>query len=190
LFTRITKMSRIGKQLIDLPSGVSVVISDSNVLVKGPKGELSREFHPRVIVTKEGNRLKVQPKPKQRRGDDAAIWGLSRALLFNMVKGVSEGYIKQLEIQGVGYRAQMQGKSLVLFLGFSHQINFPIPDGIDIKVEGNAIELSGIDKELVGQTAAKIRALRKPEPYKGKGIRYKDEHVKRKVGKKAAATAK
>lgn len=181
-------MSRIGKQPIHLPEGVEAVISGSNVLIRGPKGELQREFHPNITVTKDERVLSVQPKEASR--ESSAIWGLTRALLFNMVKGVTEGYSKELEIQGVGYRAQVQGRNLVLSLGFSHQINFPIADGADIKVEGNIMEVSGIDKELVGQIAARIRALRKPEPYKGKGIRYKGEHVRRKVGKKAAAAAK
>jgi len=179
-------MSRIGKQPINMPNGVEAVISGNTVLIKGAKGELKREFHPGVIVTKDNGILCVLQKQKNR--DSSAIWGLSRALLFNMVKGVTDGYSKQLEIQGVGYRAQIQDNNLVLSLGFSHQVNFPIPAGISIKVDGNTmIEVSGIDKELVGQTAANIRTLRKPEPYKGKGIRYKGEHVRRKVGKKAAA---
>ncbi len=180
-------MSRIGKQPIKIPEQVEVLISGNRVSVKGPKGELTREFHPAVVVAKEDNVIVIHPRQTSR--ESSALWGLSRALLFNMVHGVTEGYSKQLEIHGVGYRAQVQDKNLVLSLGFSHQINFPIPEGIDVKVEGNAIGVSGINKELVGQTAAKVRGFRKPEPYKGKGIRYYGEHVRLKVGKKVAATS-
>lgn len=181
-------MSRIGKKPIHIPPGVEVVINGSKISVKGVKGEIARILHPSITIKKTDNILVLEPDERMGKNKNAsALWGLSRALVFNMVQGVSEGYSKALEIQGVGYRAQLQEKMLVLSLGFSHPVNFEIPEGIYIKVEGNNIVVSGVDKELVGQSTATIRSLRKPEPYKGKGIRYVGEHVRRKVGKKAAA---
>ena len=177
-------MSRIGKQPIPIADNVDVAIDGASVSVKGPKGELSMEVHPEIIVEKRGESIIVSPKKDK---SSSALWGLTRALVANMVHGVTEGYEKRLEIEGVGYRAHVEGKNLVMQLGFSHLIEFPIPENISISVEGNAIDVSGIDKSLVGQAAAKIRAFKKPEPYKGKGIHYKGEHIRRKVGKKAAA---
>jgi large subunit ribosomal protein L6 len=177
-------MSRIGKQPIQIPVGVEVKTDGARVSVKGPKGELSTDVHPSILVENTGDALILRPKQE---GDSFAIWGLSRALIFNMIKGATEGFDKRLEIEGVGYRAQVEGRNLVLQLGFSHKINFPIPEGINVNVKDNVIDISGIDKQLVGQVAASIRSFRKPEPYKGKGIHYKGEHIRRKEGKKAAA---
>lgn len=183
-------MSRIGKLPITVPNGVIVTIKDAHVKVKGPKGELEFTFHPRVVLELEGSTLKVGRASNEKL--DKSLHGVSRTLLSNMIEGVSKGYAKQLEIQGVGYRAQMAGSGLTLFLGFSHPINFPAPKGIQISIDAekkNIITVAGIDKQLVGETAAKIREYRKPEPYKGKGIRYVGEYVQRKAGK-AAASAK
>lgn len=177
-------MSRIGKQPIQIPKGVEVKIDGARVSVKGPKGELSIDVHPSILVENTGDALTLRLKQE---GDSFAIWGLSRALVFNMVKGATEGFAKRLEIEGVGYRAQVEGRNLSLQIGFSHKVNFPIPAGINISVENNTIDISGIDKRQVGQVAATIRLFRKPEPYKGKGIHYKGEHIRRKEGKKAAA---
>lgn len=166
-----------------------MTIAGDTISVKGPQGEITRNLPPDITAVKEDGIILLKPKESTRRKDISALWGLGRALTWNMVQGVKSGFSKSLEIHGVGYRAEREGKSLVLHLGFSHQIVFPVPEGINIKVEGNVIEVSGVEKDVVGQTAANIRALRKPEPYKGKGIRYKGEQVRRKVGKKAATTA-
>ena len=175
-------MSRIGKMPIDLPSGVEVKINGPAVTVKGSKGELSRTFHERVSVSQEDGVVTLS-----RDGDSPqsrALHGLSRALLFNMVQGVSEGFTKELEIQGVGYRAALKGKDIELQVGFSHSVNVEAPDGITFDVpEPTRIVVTGIDKEKVGQVAANIRKVRPPEPYKGKGIRYVGEYVRRKAGK-------
>ena len=175
-------MSRIGKQPIFIPDNVEVTIKGDQVLVKGPKGELGMEVHPAIGVEKDDKIITVKPKNDKK---SSALWGLTRSLVSNMVKGVTVGYAKRLEIEGVGYRAQVQGENLVMQLGFSHPIEFPIPDNVSVSVEGNAIDISGIDKQLVGQVSAKIRSYKKPEPYKGKGIHYKGEHIRRKTGKKA-----
>jgi large subunit ribosomal protein L6 len=176
-------MSRIGKQPIPLPDKVEVNIRGSQVTVKGPKGELSRSFDPDIKVSLEDGVLHVQ-RPTDHR-THRAMHGLTRALLANMVKGVSEGYSKVLEIEGTGYRAEMQGEKLILQLGYSHPIEFPPPVGISFEVPrgGRSITISGIDKELVGEIAARIRRQRPPEPYKGKGVRYQGERVRRKAGK-------
>lgn len=183
-------MSRIGKLPIKIPDNVEVTIKDGSVFVKGPKGELNQPIHPSMSVTKEDDTLLIRPaaliKGDKLEGKISAIWGLTRALIFNTIKGVSEGYEKQLEMEGVGYKVQSAGNKLIFSLGFSHPVEFAIPEGIKISVEGNVIRVNGQDKQLVGQVAAKIRALKKPEPYKGKGIKYKGEHIRRKVGKKAA----
>jgi large subunit ribosomal protein L6 len=183
-------MSRIGKKPIGIPSGVTVEVKDTNVHVKGSKGELTLMLLPEVGVEVKENNVTVTRNADT---DEArARHGLIRSLLANMVKGVSEGYEKKLEIIGVGYKAQVKGKVLNLSLGFSHPVDFPIPAGIEIvQDEKNKafITVKGIDKQLVGQTAANIREFRKPEPYKGKGIRYSDEHVRRKPGKAAVAKA-
>ncbi|MDX9971810.1 MAG: 50S ribosomal protein L6 [FCB group bacterium] len=175
-------MSRIGRAPVPIPSGVKLEIKGTHVKVTGPKGTLQREFDPQIeIATEEGNIVVRRPndKPTVR-----ALHGLTRALVSNMVTGVTTGFEKTLSIQGVGYRASMQGKSLNLQLGYSHPVTVDPPDGITFAVEGTqTIKVAGIDRELVGQTAANVRAWRKPEPYKGKGIRYENENVRRKVGK-------
>lgn len=157
-------------------------IDGSVITVKGTKGELHQTMHPHVQVTEEDGTLHVgvqDPDIKQ----DRALWGLWRALIQNMVTGVTEGFTKRLEVNGVGFKASLSGKKLVLNLGFSHPVAFAIPEGITAQVEGNVITVSGIDKALVGETAASLRALKKPEPYKGKGIKYADETIRRKAGK-------
>jgi large subunit ribosomal protein L6 len=175
-------MSRIGKMPIDVPSGVDVKIDGTRVVVKGSKGELTREFTDRVEFGVEDGVITLtrdSDSPQSR-----ALHGLSRALLANMVHGVSEGYSKELEIQGVGYRASMKDKGIELLVGFSHPVNVEAPEGITFDVpEPTKIIVSGIDKEMVGQVAANIRKVRPPEPYKGKGIRYSGEYVRRKAGK-------
>lgn len=179
-------MSRVGKAPVTLPSGVEVKIDGSHVTVKGSKGELSREFHDRVSFVLEDGVLTVT-RPDDTR-ESKALHGLSRALVNNMVVGVSEGFSKQLEIQGVGYRAALKGKDIELQVGFSHSVMVEAPDGITFDVpEPSRISVSGIDKEKVGQVAANIRKVRPPEPYKGKGIRYAGERVRRKAGKAGKA---
>ena len=176
-------MSRIGKAPITVPGGVDVQISGQTVTVKGPKGQLSRELSELVSISQDGDTLQVE------RVDDSrgarAMHGLTRSLVANMVTGVTEGFRKELDIVGVGYRAQAKGSNaLELALGFSHPVNVTAPEGIEFVVpQPTRIEVHGIDKQLVGQVAADIRAWRKPEPYKGKGVRYVDEHVRRKAGK-------
>ena len=179
-------MSSIGNAPIEIPAGVTVTLGQNNLVkVKGPKGELSRHIHPDMKVTVEGNIVKVT-----RPSDDKphkSLHGLSRTLIHNMVLGVTEGFSKSLEINGVGYRAQKQGKNLNLSLGFSHPVIVEPPAGISFDVpSANAIVVNGIDKETVGQIAAEIRGLREPEPYKGKGIKYVGEHIRRKEGKAGA----
>ncbi|BAY21756.1 50S ribosomal protein L6 [Calothrix sp. NIES-2100] len=175
-------MSRIGKRPITIPAKVQVAIDGSKVVVKGPKGELSRVLPNHVSVSQEGETLLVTRRDETR--TSRQMHGLSRTLVANMVEGVSQGFQRRLEIQGVGYRAQVQGRNLVLNMGYSHQVQIEPPDGIQFAVEGTTnVIVSGYDKEIVGNTAAKIRAVRKPEPYKGKGIRYAGEVVRRKAGK-------
>jgi large subunit ribosomal protein L6 len=175
-------MSRIGKKPILIPPGVEVKVEGQKVVVKGPKGEIQREIRPEIKVElKEG---KIIFSPQQETKKTNAFWGLTRALIFNMTKGVTDGYEKKLQIEGIGYRANIEGDSLVLKLGFSHPVKIKQPEGIKFSVEKNIVSISGIDKELVGQIAAKIRKISPPEPYKGKGIRYFGEVVKRKAGKK------
>ncbi|MCL2530295.1 MAG: 50S ribosomal protein L6 [Coriobacteriia bacterium] len=179
-------MSRIGKQPVPVPAGVEVKIEDQLVTVKGPKGELSHEFLPEVRVLQDGDVLQVEKTEDTR--DAAARFGLSRTLLSNMVVGVHEGFSKTLEIVGVGYRASLKGKDLELLLGYSHPILIKAPQGIEFELPSQTqIIVKGIDKQQVGQIAADIRKQRKPEPYKGKGIRYRGEHVRRKLGKAASA---
>lgn len=175
-------MSRIGKMPIPLPSGVDVAVDGRRVTVKGPKGTLTRDFHERVRVEVTDGTVVVH------RADDSreakSLHGLSRALLANMVAGVSQGFRKDLEIMGVGYRAALKGNDLELQLGFSHPVVYRAPEGIDFEVpEPTKVVVSGIDKELVGQVAADIRKIRPPEPYKGKGVRYSGERIRRKAGK-------
>lgn len=178
-------MSRIGNKVIVVPAGVTVDIKEGNFLtVKGPKGQLEKQLNSDLSITLEGNLLTV--KRPNNEMFMRKIHGTTRALLFNMVHGVSEGFSKKLEIKGVGYRAQLQGNTLVLQLGFSHNIEMPLPEGISLDVPKNTeITVNGIDKAVVGQFAAEIRKHRKPEPYKGKGIRYVDEYVAREAGKTA-----
>ena len=175
-------MSRIGRLPITIPSSVQVKVEGSSVSVKGPKGALYREVHPDISVQLDGGSLKVSRPSDQPR--HRALHGLTRALLANMVIGVADGFTKTLELQGVGYRAQQMGKNIQIAVGYSHPIDVAAPPGITLEVEGtNRIHVRGIDKEQVGQTAAEIRGIRPPEPYKGKGIRYEGEHVRRKAGK-------
>ena len=175
-------MSRIGKMPVTLPSGVDVEVAGTRVRVKGSKGQLSREFTDRVSFQIEDGVVTVAREDDTR--ESRALHGLSRALLANMVQGVSEGFSKVLEIQGVGYRASLKGSNIELLVGFSHPVDVPAPEGITFEVpEPTRIVVSGIDKEQVGQVAAEIRRVRPPEPYKGKGIRYAGEYVRRKAGK-------
>ena len=175
-------MSRIGKMPIAVPAGVTVDIAENNkVTVKGPKGELSRALAPEMEIKMDGDVITVtRPNDLKR---NRALHGLTRTLLNNMIIGVTEGYKKTLEVNGVGYRASKQGKKLVLNLGYSHPVEMEDPEGLETTVEDNKIVVSGIDKEKVGQYAAEIRSTRAPEPYKGKGIKYVDETIRRKVGK-------
>ncbi|MBF0139655.1 MAG: 50S ribosomal protein L6 [Magnetococcales bacterium] len=176
-------MSRIGKKPVALPKGVDVQIVDRDVEVKGKLGTLRHRFGPEVEIRREGEELQVNLKGPSKKA--AAVWGLSRSLLFNMVKGVSEGFTKVLEIQGVGYRAAVAGKMLQFSLGYSHPVEVALPEGITAKVDKNTlITLTGVDKQQLGQICAEVRELRPPEPYKGKGIRYVGEFVLRKEGKK------
>ena len=177
-------MSRIGKKPVLIPEGVDVEIDNHKVVVKGPLGVLEREFHPRIKIEKEGNFLQVI-----RQGEDKpsrSLHGLSRSLLANMVEGVSRGFEKALEINGLGYRAQKKGQNLVLNLGFSHPIEVEPPSGITFEVEGQVVKVKGADKEKVGQVAANIKKLKKVEPYHGTGIKYVGEVTRRKQGKAAA----
>ncbi len=176
-------MSRVGKNPVEIPSGVEFAINGRMVTAKGKLGQMSYELADAVSATLEESRVLVQPVDDSKTA--RAMWGTTRARIQNMVTGVSEGFTKELEIAGVGYRAAVQGQTLNLQLGFSHDINFPIPEGISIKCEKpTSITVSGADKQRVGQVAAEIRAYRKPEPYKGKGIKYVDEVILRKEGKK------
>ncbi|MBI2451391.1 MAG: 50S ribosomal protein L6 [Parcubacteria group bacterium] len=179
-------MSRIGKKSILIPTGVNVAIVDDVVKVEGPKGKLERHLSPGIKAEVKDNGIFVFPTGKN---GMSRLWGLERSLLANIVAGVSQGFEKILEFEGIGFKAEIQGDDLVLSLGFSHPIRIKTPAGIALKVAKNMIYISGINKELVGETAAKIRALKKPEPYKGKGIRYQGEIIRRKAGKKAVASA-
>jgi large subunit ribosomal protein L6 len=177
-------MSRIGKQPVSIPDGVSVDVKPGQVVVKGPKGELSQHVDRDMKVSVDDGTLTVE-RPTDR-GPHRALHGLTRSLIANMVEGVTDGYERRLEIQGVGYRAQLKGKALELALGYSHPVSMPAPEGIEFEVpQPTEIIVRGIDKQLVGETAARIRKSRPPEPYKGKGIRYQGEQVTRKVGKRA-----
>jgi large subunit ribosomal protein L6 len=181
-------MSRIGKNPIKIPSGVTVEKKENTIHVKGPKGELTASFHPLIKIEIADGSITCSRTSESKLAK--SLHGLTRTLLFNMTEGVTKGFEKKLEIVGVGYRATVSGSKIVFSLGHSHPIDFPIPKGIKIdldKEKKNIIIISGIDKQLIGETAAKIRALRKPEPYKGKGIKYLGEHIARKAGKAAAA---
>ena len=176
-------MSRIGKKPVPLPKGVTATVDGKNVKVKGPKGELSMKLVAEVDAKVEADGITVTPREGMEKARQ--MWGLSRTLVNNLVVGVTQGFSQKLEINGVGYRAAVQGKNLNLQLGFSHDVAYPIPAGITITSEKpTLLTVAGIDKQLVGQVAAEIRGFRKPEPYKGKGVRYADEYVRRKEGKK------
>lgn len=180
-------MSRIGKKPISIPQAVEVEVHGQKIKVKGPKGELERNVLPQIKVEiKEG---KVLTSPMKADKGSSAFWGLTRTLIFNMLNGVSEGYKKSLQMEGVGYRARVEARDLVLELGFSHPVKISAPEDIEFSVEKNIIVVSGIDKEKVGQWAAKIKAVRPVEPYKGKGVRYVGEVVRKKEGKRAAGAA-
>ena len=175
-------MSRIGKKPVEIPANVTVTIADGNVVtVKGPKGTLTYGFHPDMILKVEGNVLTVERPDEEHL--HKSLHGLTRTLLSNMVEGVEKGYSKELEVNGVGYRAEKKGNQLVMRLGFSHEVIMEEIPGITVEVNGNKITVRGIDKQVVGQFAAEVRGKRPPEPYKGKGIKYVDEVIRRKVGK-------
>jgi len=179
-------MSRIGKKPIPVPAGVKVAVNEHAVSVEGPKGKLSQAIPAGLSVTMDANVLTVERSSEQR--TVRALHGLIRSLLANMVHGVKDGFERKLEIVGIGYRAQLQGRNLQLALGYSHPVIFPLPEGVQAEVERQvAITLKGADKALLGQLAAELRSLRKPDPYKGKGIKYAGEQIRRKVGKKAGA---
>jgi len=179
-------MSRIGKKPISIPKDVEIKFEGDFLKVKGPKGELKQKIHPKIQVDVDGDKIAVSVADGT--VESRSLHGLFTVLVANMVTGVTKGFEKVLEIVGVGYRAEMKGRTAVFNLGYSRPIDFELPDGIDAKIEKTKVILSGIDKELLGRTAAEIRGLRKPEPYKGKGIKYADEIIRRKAGK-AGATA-
>jgi large subunit ribosomal protein L6 len=176
-------MSRIGKKPVAIPAGVTATMEDGTLSMKGPKGVLSLQMVEEVVYTLEDGAVNISPVNKSTKA--RSYWGMQRTLVQNLVDGVTEGFSKVLEITGVGYRANVQGSILKLQLGFSHDVDFAIPEGIDIKTPDNTtVEISGMDKQKVGQVAAEIRRWRKPEPYKGKGIKYRGEYIFRKEGKK------
>jgi len=174
-------MSRIGKQPIDIPSGVEVKVGAQTIEVKGPKGKLATPLHPAVDVQIDDGKVLLLRKDESRIAREQH--GLRRTLLANTILGVTKGFEKGLEVVGVGYKVQLQGKKIVLSVGYSHPVEFPLPEGIEAKVDGNKVTIAGIDKEQVGEIAAQIRRVRPPEPFKGKGIKYAGEHVRRKAGK-------
>lgn len=178
-------MSRIGRQPIIIPGGVEIKISGNNIQCKGPKGELKFNFDPRISISKKDSKLWIiLVKDKKNK----ALWGTTRQIVANMISGVTSGFEKKLEIHGVGFRAQTRGNKLILTCGFTHPVEVEAPKNIQFKVEKNIITVTGLDKQLVGQIAAKIREVKVPEPYKGKGIRYVGEYIYRKAGKKAVTT--
>jgi large subunit ribosomal protein L6 len=182
-------MSRIGKQPINLPDGVTFTLEDRVVSIKGPKGELTQEIDSRVKVEKNDNQISVTVKNPDNK-TDRAYWGLYRMLIANMVTGVTVGFSKQLELNGVGFKMEISGKNLILNVGFSHPVNYELPEGIEGKIEKNVLTISGIDKQGVGQTAAEIRHIKVPEPYKGKGMKYMEEKIRRKAGKVVKSSEK
>lgn len=175
-------MSRIGKQPVEIPQGTDVSLQNGILTVKGPKGEITRTFKSAVAIKVEDGLVSFTPANSSK--EARALWGTYASHVSNMVKGVNEPYVKKLEVNGVGYRVDLQGNKLVLNIGFSHPVELIVPEGIDVAVEKNVITVSGIDKDAVGQFSANVRAVRKPEPYKGKGIKYSDEVIRRKEGKK------
>ncbi|MCD6402470.1 50S ribosomal protein L6 [bacterium] len=175
-------MSRVGKKPIKIPEGVEVNIEGQRVTIKGPKGSLQIEVRPEIKVEKKEKQILVSPQVETKK--TKAFWGLFRSLIFNMIQGVKEGFEKKLEVIGLGYKARLEGEDLVLEVGFSHPVKIKAPEGIKFTVEKNTITVSGIDKQLVGQIAAKIRHVKPPEPYKGTGIRYLGEKIRKKAGKK------
>jgi len=177
-------MSRIGRKKIKVPDSVKIKLEKGNIEIKGPKGELKLDIHKNIKVSQEDEYIMVEPKNIEKPGSKA-LWGTVRMLINNMIKGVTDGYEKKLELQGTGYKVAVSGKKLTMELGFSHAVEIEAPEGIEFLVEKNIITVSGIDKQLVGEMAAQIRSKKKPEPYKGKGIRYVGEYVRRKTGKKA-----
>ncbi|PCI89900.1 50S ribosomal protein L6 [Candidatus Kaiserbacteria bacterium] len=178
-------MSRIGKQPIIIPAGVEVSVTDGVISVKGKGGELTKKIHKIIGITVEGDNVVVVPLDESREGQ--ALWGTFASHVRNMIAGVTEGFAKKLSVEGVGYKVALDGAKIVLNVGFSHQVEVAIPEGLEVVVEKNEISIKGANKETVGQFAANVRAVKKPEPYKGKGIRYSDEVVRRKEGKRAAA---
>ena len=175
-------MSRVGKKPIKIPEGAEVNIEGQRVTIKGPKGSLQIEVRPEIKVEKKEKQILVSPQVETKK--TKAFWGLFRSLIFNMIQGVKEGFEKKLEVIGLGYKARLEGEDLVLEVGFSHPVKIKAPEGIKFTVEKNTITVSGIDKQLVGQIAAKIRHVKPPEPYKGTGIRYLGEKIRKKAGKK------
>lgn len=183
-------MSRVGKQPVIIPSGVTATVQGQNVSIKGPKGELKKDFHPKMKIEVQDNKIVVAREGNEK--FDKAIHGLTRNLINNMVEGVTKGYVRKMEIVGVGFKANPNKNKINLSLGFTHPIEFVAPTGIDFKLDPenkNIIIITGIDKEIIGHVAAKIRSYRKPEPYKGKGIKYSDEVIRRKAGKSQKAGA-
>ncbi len=176
-------MSRVGKKPIEISDKIKITYSDRILTVAGDKGTLTRTIHPDVDLKIEDNSLTVTIDNMDKK--TRSLWGMTRALIANMVTGVSQGFERALEINGIGYRAELKGKNIEFNLGYSHSIDFPLPEGIFANVEKNIIKLSGIDKDLLGHTASTIRSLRPPEPYKGKGVKYAEEHIQRKAGKTA-----
>ncbi len=181
-------MSRIGKKIRLIPNGVTAEVINGELVVKGPKGELRLKLHPRVTVAVNDNELVITVANESLK-KDRALWGTFSSIAGNMIEGVTEGFKKQLEINGVGFKVNMKGETLVLEVGYSHSVEYNAPQGIKISVDKNVISIEGADKQIVGETAAQIRSIRKPEPYKGKGIKYIDEVIRRKAGKTASKAA-
>jgi large subunit ribosomal protein L6 len=180
-------MSRIGKRSILIPQGIEVEIKGSEIKIRGPKGELSIKIHPHVKVEKGDSRILITVKNPDLK-EDKSLWGLYGSSIKNMIAGVTKGFEKKLEIIGVGYKAALTGDKLVLNIGFSHPVEFELPKNISVNIDKNIINIAGVDKQLVGEIAARIRAVRPPEPYKGTGIKYVDEVIRKKAGKAAKAT--
>ena len=180
-------MSRLGKKEIAIPAGTEVKVDQASVTVKGKGGTLTRALHPSITIKVEGNAVKVDPANNGRQA--RALWGTYAAHLRNMIAGVNQPFTKKLQVEGIGYRAELTGKQIKLMVGFSHPVMVSIPDGLAVAIDKNIITITGSDKESLGQFAASVRAIKKPEPYKGKGIRYEGEVVRQKQGKKAAAAA-